>query len=470
MTAVGVLPVVGESTPDDLEVLRGLFDLSLQPLDQFDGFDRRDQVGTAAYRYQLNFIGYALALSQLTRTPAFTGYLAAAQRNLIVKMCDKRVWGYWARESRIGYLRHETDPIRHANVMYSGYLGVMIGVFQTLNQDDAFDRPGSLTYRWDDQISHEYDFRRLAFAIRENMLAKPKCPQYPCEPHLIYPICNTFALNTLMMYDRLHNDDISSELVSKVRTSYDADGWRRADRRFIPIRLGASVNLSPPVIGSDAAMALWLSAAMPDIARQTWDMITSRLLRWDGDDVVMRGRSWLRIDVGNYRFTNGEANTKVAVMNAAREFGADHIADRLSEAIDSDLEQERARGARRYRGVSNLVNAMYALARFSRTNGVADLIAGRIPEQWRTGPVLAEAAYPDVLVARALTDGSDLDLVLYPGTGPHRARLGIARLQPNRTHRVGGAVEPTVTADERGLGYVDVDLDARTAVSLAPTQ
>lgn len=47
-------------------------------------------------------------MSQYTRTPAFTGYLAEAQRNAITKMCDKRVWGYWATGSLFGYGRFVT--------------------------------------------------------------------------------------------------------------------------------------------------------------------------------------------------------------------------------------------------------------------------------------------------------------------------------------------------------------------------
>jgi len=38
-------------------------------------------------------LGYGVAMSQYTRTPAFTGYLAEAQSNAITKMLQRRVWG-----------------------------------------------------------------------------------------------------------------------------------------------------------------------------------------------------------------------------------------------------------------------------------------------------------------------------------------------------------------------------------------
>lgn len=102
---------VQESSPEDLATLRYLLDLALQPVDRFDGFTRMEQIGGTALRYQLAYSCYAMSVSQLTRTPAFTGYLAEAQANMIRKMCDKRVWGYWATEQLVGYLRWNPDPM-----------------------------------------------------------------------------------------------------------------------------------------------------------------------------------------------------------------------------------------------------------------------------------------------------------------------------------------------------------------------
>ena len=74
---------IGELTPDDLELQRYLLDLSLQPIDRFDGFSHIEQYLLSALRYQLNYTCYALALAQYNYAPAFTGYLAEAQANTI---------------------------------------------------------------------------------------------------------------------------------------------------------------------------------------------------------------------------------------------------------------------------------------------------------------------------------------------------------------------------------------------------
>jgi len=95
-------------------------------------------------------------------------------------------------------------------------------------------------------------------------------------------------------------------------------------------------------------------------------------------------------------------------------------------------------------------------------------VAHGVPDAWRSGPVLAECAYPDVLVARAVTDGQALDLVLLPGAGAVRTPLAIERLVPGRTYAVTGATTGEVTADASGRAVVEVDLGARLEVRLAP--
>ncbi len=83
-------------------------------------------------------------------------------------MRDKRVWGYWAHECLVGYQRWDPDPIKFANVMYTGFFGVMLGVFETLN-DARFSAPGALTLRWNDDTEYVYEFASLCEAIVHNM-------------------------------------------------------------------------------------------------------------------------------------------------------------------------------------------------------------------------------------------------------------------------------------------------------------
>jgi hypothetical protein len=73
-----------------------------------------------------------------------------------------------------------------------------------------------------------------------------------------------------------------------------------------------------------------------------------------------------------------------------------------------------------------------------------------------------------VLVARAFSDGDDLQLVLYPGGTHRRQELGLERLKPNARYRVEGAVTEQLIADAAGRAKLTVDLDGRTPVNVLP--
>jgi len=454
-----------ESTPQDLAALRWLLDLALQPLDRWQGFTQTDPLGTSALRYQLNAIGYALAMAQRTRTPAFTGYLAEAQRNAIEKMCDRRVWGYWAFEHLVGYRSWNPDPIVRSNVMYSGYLGVMIGLYEALNDDRRFDLPGSLHLRWSRATHYDYDFGRLAEAVRHNLAVRGDSPQYPCEPHLIFPTCNTFALNSLLLHDRLHGTGLTGDIVDKVRASYDRDHWRTGSGRFLGCRIeGSHRVLIGPSIGNDAFMAYWLSSILPDLAESTYAMVRDRFLVRRGEEVALCPSERRRVDPGSYSFDHGDGFTQAVTTMAARELGDEDTARALERAVEQEHPFVERSGAARHEGVSNLTNALATLARFGTRHGLRELVRGSVPPAWREGPLLAEAAYPDVLVARAESDGTSLHLVLRPGDGACRTTLGLARLRPGAAYRVTGGTRERVTADDQGRALVEVELGGRTEV------
>lgn len=452
---------VTESTPDELASQRYLFDLALQPVDDFTGFTRLEQIGGSALRYQLAYASYALSLAQYTRTPAFGGYLAEAQGNLIRKMCDKRVWGYWATERLAGYLRWNPDPMVFANVMYTGFFAAMLAMYETMNDDHSFDADGALPLVWNRRNTYDYGFTKIARAIENNMHASPDT-MYPCEPHLIYPMCNTIALAGLAGYDRLHDTDLTDNLIDKTRDSLVHNGYLLGNGRFLFGRGPMGLKM-PPMLANDAVMVYWLNGIMPDLAEETWSSLRTHRLRVHGDKVELRIRPIDRLDVGSYHL--GDAWAWVNVLCAAREMGDDEVVQGVSHHIRINTDVDRSPdGAQKLEGVSTWVNCAYAFSRFVGKDSLQGLINGRVPDAWRSGPMLTEAAYPEVLVAKAVSDGTGLDLVLHPGAGEVRTPLRIGRLRPRQTYRVDGAVEPSIKADSDGTAIIDVDLGGRHEV------
>lgn len=459
-------PPVTESTPDDLARLRYVLDLGLQPVDDWTGFNVIDQFRESAVRYQLQFIQYAAAMAQYTRTPAFTGYLAQAQRNAIEKMLQPLVWKYWRWENLWGNLRWDPDPVKRDNVMLSGYWAVMVGIYQSLNSDHRYDEPGSLTFRNGDREVYPYDFPKLARLMRENMLGSPFC-MFPCEPSWIYPFCNSYALNTVVLHDRLSGAGHADDVVDAFRRGFEAD-FLQPDGRIVGIRNGRfGFNIPSTVTVSDAVLSFWLNPALPDIAQRIWWVMRQNQVRPEGPELLPSMRQWDYIDPGNYKIGK-DTFSRTAVLLAAREMGDDAAADAIQRSLDDTVPIEDKDGVRRYEGVSVYCNMQAALARFTRHNAMREMVAFDLPQAWQTGPILTDAAYPEVLVAKAVTDGQALDLVLRPGNGATRTSLAIERLQPGREYAVQGATSDGVVAGADGRALIEVELGDRLDVTVRP--
>lgn len=460
------LPPTREATADDLERLRFALDLALQPIDAFDGFDRRDQFREAALRYQLCILGYALATYRHHHAPAFAGYLTEAHARSIQKMGDRRVWGYWALENAWGRFRLGRDPVDNDdNIMLTGWQGVSVGMFETLD-DDRFSAPGALTYRWDDDEQYAYDFTGLADSIERNMERSP-FTLYSCEPRWIYPVCNTFGVNTLKLHDRLHGGDAFDRLEERIRRAY-LDDFHRPDGRVVGVR-SETLGLSwSPWAGDGVWLptTYWMHPTMPDLAHRSWWLMRNTVLREDAGRFSLPPSLANRCDSGSYAFGRPTFGQILLAM-AAREIGDEEVASSVLRQLDETQEVERSGGAARFSGVSTQGNLYALMARFGRHAGVRDLIDHGVPETWRTGPRLAQADYPDVLVASAVTDGRALRCVLRPGSGSMRTRIELDRLAAG-SYRVRGAVEHEIAAGHGGSAVLTIDLADRTELVVEP--
>jgi len=473
LEAVTALPVPAEVAPavessdEDLATARHLLDLALQPVDEFEGFDWVDQFQTAAVRYQLNFTAYALALMQQNRTPAFHGYLAEAQRDLIAKMQDKRVWGFWRWENLWGNLDPNPDPIPRDNIMFSAYLGLMVGAYESNTGDTRYSQPGAFTFRVNERREFTYDFHTVTERVHANFDRNP-FGMFPCEPNWIYSACNTFGMNTLLLHDRLYGTKHVDDIIDNFRHSMDIE-FVTPDGRITAIR-SSRLGLTIPMLTStmaDAGMAVFLDPSLPEVARRTWAIVRKEFVSADDDgklELVLRG--WDKLDVGNYKRSDVSPHAIVAL--AAQEHGDTDVARAIMASADEKFAPVVENGVRRYTKASTQANAMLAFGRFNRERGFADLVARGPSSATSTGPVLAEAPYPDVLVARATTDGAALDLVLRPGAGGGRQQLIAGRLRPGARYSVSGAVEPDIVAGEDGRASLTVDLDGRREVRVTP--
>ncbi|MGO9151859.1 linalool dehydratase/isomerase domain-containing protein [Mycobacterium sp.] len=457
--------VRNELSTDDLAVLRALLDRSLQPLGEFDGFTKIDQFQTSAIRYQLNFMQWALAMAQLHYAPSFHGYFSAAQRNLIDKLTLPPIWRYWAFEQTWGNLSLDWDPMKRDNIMLSGYLGTMLGAYESNTGDDSYRRSGALPFRLGKR-TWPYTHDMVAAAVHDNM-QRSGMTLFPCEPNWIYSACNMTGINTLAMSDRLHGtrfvESIGDRFRRRLREEFiTPDGRVTAIRSA---RLGVTIPMLTSTI-ADCGLASMLHAFDPDLAQRCWAIARREFIDTTGPEPAIALRGWDAIDTGNYRKTH--LGAFAPVMWAAAEMGDTELYQLLAASLDRQLPPAQAGGTRWYDELSTNMNAMLALARFNPPGGHRALIADGPGAAVLAGPVLEGASYPQVLVASTRTDGTDLHLVLRPGEGPTRAELGVERLVPRARYRLSGTLDDEVVADDRGRLAITVDVAGRTELALTP--
>ncbi|KAL5335298.1 hypothetical protein BJX70DRAFT_410632 [Aspergillus crustosus] len=183
--------------------------------------------GFGAYRYQLAFMFYALTLAHFHRLPAAPGYFKNTMERLITKMIEPDVWFYWHDASTGGGAMRTPkrdmlyDPVKKDNIMYSAYIQSMTAMFNSLFDDDRYQKPGALTFEYNALLWGEaagwkfvYDQNTLNEQIYRNMVEEGYLG-VACEPYCIYQVCNQIPILGFRMNDILTEDKNLAEEVTK---------------------------------------------------------------------------------------------------------------------------------------------------------------------------------------------------------------------------------------------------------------
>lgn len=197
----------------ELGQLMWVLKLADQDIADFSNFQSVDEQGVSASRYSIAFSAYFLAAEQCHKFPAWRGAIQTAFDRMNRKMLDKKVWEYWAHESR-GITKFEPnmdrpypenrDPVSLGNIMYSGHLGHMVNLYQMLYNDRKWDGPGSIVFKWDDGSQFAYNNQSLQEAMFLQLINNP-VPGIECERNAIFPVCNLHPMLSWKLYDQMHH-------------------------------------------------------------------------------------------------------------------------------------------------------------------------------------------------------------------------------------------------------------------------
>ena len=434
---------------------RRMLDLALQPVDSWNGFGMNDTWQDGALRYQICTMSWNLSLGQYSQLPAFHGYLNTAQENLIRKHVDRKTWNYWYWESLWGNLKADKNPVHLDNIMLTGFLGVSLGLFETASGTSPFKAPGSLSFRWDDQTAFDYSHSSMLEEVVKNY-QRYDYGWFPCEPRWIYSMCNLVGRTSLELHDARHGTNYAATIRDRFERSM-IDEMMLPDGR-IKVCTSAPFGFTVPSLSGlfgETWGIRFLTPHAPEQAERLWQILKQDFIARKPDgglEFKLLPLGWDTRKPANFSYEQWpELNPLIMVLWAALEMGDEEIVAAVREEIT------RRNGP----GVADAMT-------WSKANTVRDMVNTGLPEAWKTGPILAEATYPDVIVTRAVTDGSALDLVLRPGAGAVQAELGFARLKPGRSYRVRDR-DLRVTAGMDGTARLTVPLEDRMQLSLVPT-
>jgi len=443
------VPPRDEIPIDDLRRLRLLADRALQPVEAFDGFEWRDQFQTAAVRYQVNFIAYALAVARRNYLPAATAWLDEAQARLLAKQGDPRLWRHWALENAWGNLRLGRDPIPRDNIMSTGFVALQMAVGDTGAPLDLRRRGRS----WRD-----YSLDDIAGILARQYRQAPY-GLLACEPNWIYPLCNLITACGVRAADHRMGTGHWPEFAVRFGDRLLGE-FTTHTGEFVAFRSSLTGMAAPGIGGAvmQAFPCLFLNALYPELAAAQWARVRQSV----------DARGWRRalwpIDVGNYGFTRAAGYAASAA--AAVEMGDTAAARTLLDLLDADCPGTTVEGVTHRPRVSLWAHALELTARLGCADGFRRLVES--PDDASAGPHLADADYPDMLVAAARREGERLRLVLYP-SGPGAIRpIAIAGLKPGRHYRTGLVDQPFARADETGRAVIGIPLHARTELCIVP--
>ena len=451
-------PQTDELSFAQLQHMRLLLDRALQPVDEFEGFEWLDQFQTAAVRYQINFISYALSMAQAYYMPDFTGYLSEAQLNLKAKQENHRIWKYWQLENIWGNLRKDADPIARDNIMYSGFVGAQLAYARQAGPRGAAHLDGL-----------NGQSKTFSFAYRQDEIMRLLAAQYKqagfgllsCEPNWIYPLCNAITATAIRAHDTQEGTDYWSGISGGFRQALETE-FMTPSGELVPFRSNYT-GFAPPQIGGAVMQAFpcfFLNAVLPDIARRQWNALK----------ISIEGKSWRRAlwpaDVGNYNFSR--ASSYAATALAAREMGDDDIAELLLGYLQTDCPLQIHGGAAHYSKASLWANANAFMARIGRANGLQDLVTQ--PASPSSGPYLAHADPARILVAKARSTQGALAIIAYPADKPGPQSMTIAALAPRAAYKLSlkGVNDIFFTAADDGTQIITADLNGRTELNITP--
>ena len=376
-----------------------------------------------AYRYQLAFMTYALALAQYHKTPAYRELYQKAMDQFIQKMVRGDVWSYWVESSKGGKKMNPAlkekgsgwiDPVVDKNIMYSGHLIHMVELYRMLYGDRKYDRPASLVFSWEwlrEELNRfEYDSNKLAHVIY-NQFERNSPHAIECELNMIFTQCNQHPILGLMLYDANHGTNLSLVRDAVKKSFLEKKFFNPDTHTFMYFYMVRQDKVIPAVSpGQDGWTAAFMHAWDPKFVEEQYPYQAKIHVKWQPDGTAsVPDKTWGSIGAPFFALL-------------AKEVGDEKTAKGILSWMDKNYAPVWTDGMFRYprndaQKVTPLVTNLAAAAEVNVRNGIYDLHNRPWKDEHFSRPFVCNVEYPKVLVKQAYyDDAKDLLLVtLVPG-------------------------------------------------------
>lgn len=456
-------PVIGDQ---ELGQLRWTLNLANQPLDDFKNLEGLDQLGMTSFRYGLAFSAYFLATEQYHKLPAWSEALQPALDRLIRKMLEKRVWEFWAKVSRgvptlepkmnMPYPENR-DPVSNMNIMYSGHVGHMVGLYEMLYRDFKYDQPGAITFVWSPTQKFVYNHTSLIQVMYNQMKNNPY-HAICCEPNAVFPECNQHPILSFMLHDITHGSNFApvrelfmdfflqkkmihpqtheTAMLYLVKQDLTVANKSPFYRNAMDLVIAPAVSLGIITLDSSSANG-WTGAFMhawqPDFIERHYPYQREHHLQEMNQDEA-------RLD-----FDYWEPYLKYGFFAVlAGEMGDAATRDRILRYADTKFQPVWENGAFHYpynlaRKCTHLTDKLLALAKANPKSGLWALHNRPFTAAHFAAPRLSGVDFPNLLLLRAIYDESKKALVITTAPGQKKSGASafkIVNLDPAQSYRL----------------------------------
>lgn len=236
-----------------------------------------------AFRYQLAYMAYAVALTHFHRLPAAPGYFRQTFDDLIQKMLLPDVWYFWRETSRGGgevnkdapISPGQVNPIDRDNIMYSAYLQSMSALYNVLFDDDKYTKPGALTMKFNPFLFRTDQCEDFAYdqnSINEHLYWRMVESGYlgiACEPFCTFQICQQPAILGFRLNDVLNGTDRATEVTEGFAAAWKEFGQFDEQGHYTTFVKTSTGEVQPNQSGawSDGWLGTLLNMWSPDLVK-----------------------------------------------------------------------------------------------------------------------------------------------------------------------------------------------------------